>query len=425
VEHTDIVVIGGGAAGMMAALAAREKGAEVTLIEPNEKLGRKLYITGKGRCNLTNDCNPEAVLQNIPNNSRFLYSAVNRFPPAAVKEYFETLGVPLKTERGGRVFPKSDKAADIIDALFFALRRRRVNIIKARAERLIVKEGAVSGVKTEKGIIGCRAAILATGGLSYPLTGSTGEGHLMAAELGHTVLPLKASLVPLVEDGTLCSRMQGLSLRNVTLTVKNMKKKVVFQEQGELLFTHYGLSGPLVLSASAHMQDFDSDHYVAIIDLKPALDEHKLEERILRDFSAQPNRNFQNILEGLLPRLMIPVILDLTGIPGETKVHLVSKQQRRQLVESLKRFRIEILEPRSIDEAIITAGGVKTGEINPGTMMSKKVSGLFFAGELIDVDAYTGGFNLQIAWCTGRVAGESAGDYCKRGNGNAISEHSH
>jgi len=425
VEHTEIVVIGGGAAGMMAALAAREQGAEVTLLEPNDKLGRKLYITGKGRCNLTNDCNPETVLRNVPYNSRFLYSAVNQFPPAAVKEYFEALGVPLKTERGGRVFPKSDKAADVIDALFFALRRNRVKLVKAQAEGLIVEQGVVCGVKTDKGMIACEAAILATGGVSYPLTGSTGDGHRIAAELGHTILPLKPSLIPLVEQGTLCSRMQGLSLRNVMLIVKNEKKKVVFQEQGELLFTHFGLSGPLVLSASAHMRDFDSDQYVAIIDLKPALDEQKLEERILRDFSAQPNRIFQNVLEGLLPRLMIPVILDLTGIPGDTKVHLITKKQRRHLVERLKQFRIDILGSRPIEEGIITAGGVKTGEIQPGSMMSKKVDGLFFAGELIDVDAYTGGFNLQIAWCTGRVAGESAGIYCKGRKEDGIFEHSH
>lgn len=418
-EKTEIVVIGGGAAGMMAAVAARERGAEVTLLEPNEKLGRKLYITGKGRCNLTNDCNPQAVLQNIPHNNRFLYSAVNHFPPSAVMDYFVSLGVPLKTERGGRVFPQSDKAADIIDALFFVLRRNRVKMVKALAEQIILERGAISAVKTEKGIIECEAAILATGGVSYPLTGSTGDGHRIAADLGHTILPLQGSLVPLVEQGTICSRMQGLSLRNVTLTVKNDKKKIVFQEQGELLFTHFGLSGPLVLSASAHMREFDSSHYVAMIDLKPALDEQKLEERILRDFSAQPNRNFQKVLEGLLPRLMIPLILDLTGISGETKVHLVTKQQRRRLVESMKRFRIDILEPRPIEEAIITAGGVKTGEIDPGSMMSKKVDGLFFAGELIDVDAYTGGFNLQIAWCTGRVAGENAADYCRKRKENA------
>jgi len=420
VLETDIVVIGGGAAGMMAALAAREQGAKVTLVEPNEKLGRKLYITGKGRCNLTNDCNPETVLRNVTRNSRFLYSAVAAFPPTAVKDYFEALGVPLKTERGGRVFPQSDKAADVIDALFLALQRRRVTLLKDRATDLVVKDGRIVAVKLTKNTLSCNAVILATGGVSYPLTGSTGEGHELARSLGHSLSPLRPSLVPLVEEGSVCSRMQGLSLRNVMLTVKNQKKKLVFQEQGELLFTHFGLSGPLVLSASAHMQAFGADRYTCILDLKPALDEAKLDERILRDFSAQPNRNLQNVMEGLLPRLMIPVMLDVLGIPGETKVNLITKQQRRAMVEQFKQFRIAIKGPRPIEEAIVTAGGVKTSEIHPGTMMSKLVDGLYFAGELIDVDAYTGGFNLQIAWCTGRVAGQSAADFCKGGSEDAL-----
>jgi len=413
VEQTEIVVIGGGAAGMMAALAAREQGATVTLLEPNEKLGRKLYITGKGRCNLTNDAPAETVLNNIPHNSRFLYSAVNHFPPALVKSYFEALGVALKTERGGRVFPQSDKAADVIDALFFSLKRKRVFVLRDRAEEIILKKGRVAGVKIKTGVLSCQAVILATGGVSYPATGSTGDGHCMAEEVGHTITPLLPSLTPLVEDGTLCSSMQGLSLRNVRLTVKNQKKKIVFEEQGELLFTHFGLSGPLVLSASTHMRNFDTDHYTAIIDLKPALDEQKLDDRLLRDFAEQPNRNIQNVMEGLLPRLMIPVMLDVADIPGNTKIHELTKQHRKRLLENLKQFKIKILEARPLKEAIVTAGGVKTGEINPGTMMSKKIPGLFFAGELIDVDAYTGGFNLQIAWCTGHLAGERAAHYCK------------
>lgn len=412
-EKTDIVVIGGGAAGMMAALAAHEQGATVTLLEPNEKLGRKLYITGKGRCNLTNDAPAETVLSNIPQNSRFLYSAVNHFPPASVKSYFEALGVALKTERGGRVFPKSDKAADVIDALFFSLKRKRVFVLRDRAEELILKKGRIVGVKTKNCVLSCQAAILATGGVSYPSTGSTGEGHYMAQEVGHTIIPLLPSLIPLVEDGTLCSSMQGLSLRNVRLTVKNQKNKIVFEEQGELLFTHFGLSGPLVLSASAHMRDFESNDYKAIIDLKPALDEKKLEDRLLRDFAEQPNRSLQNVMEGLLPRLMIPVMLEVAELPGGTKIHELTKQQRRRLLENMKQFKIKILEARPLKEAIVTAGGVKTGEIHPGTMMSKKIPGLFFAGELIDVDAYTGGFNLQIAWCTGHLAGERAANYCK------------
>lgn len=411
---TEVAVIGGGAAGMMAALAARERGASVTLLEPNEKLGRKLYITGKGRCNLTNDCTPEAVLRNIPHNSRFLYSAVNRFPPSAVKEYFEQLGVPLKTERGGRVFPRSDKAADVIDALFFSLKRKQVKVLHARAETLIVKDGVLCAVGTDRGELPCRAAVLATGGVSYPMTGSTGDGYRIAQAAGHTILPPQGSLVPLMEEGESCRLMQGLSLRNVTLTVKNQKRKVVFEEQGELLFTHFGLSGPLVLSASAHLRDFVSDRYVAIIDMKPALEESKLEERLLREFAAQNNRDLHNILESLLPRLMVPVVLYRCDIPGVTKANAVTKQQRRRLLECLKQFRIELAGPRPVEEAIVTAGGVKTGEIDPKTMMSKKLSGLFLAGELIDVDAYTGGFNLQIAWCTGRVAGESAAEYCSK-----------
>lgn len=415
-EQRELVVIGGGAAGMMAALAAKERGASVTLLEPNEKLGRKLYITGKGRCNLTNDCMPEDVLRSVPHNSRFLYSAVHHFPPSQVKAYFEALGIPLKTERGGRVFPQSDKAADVIDALFFSLQRKRVRVVKSRAVSILTQDGRVCGVKLEKGeSLPAHAVILATGGLSYPLTGSRGDGHWMAQELGHTIVPLRPSLIPLVEDGTLCSRMQGLSLRNVRLTVKNQKKKVLFEEQGELLFTHFGLSGPLVLSASAHL-NFETDEYTAIIDLKPALEDAKLEERMLRDFAEQQNRTIQNVLEGLLPRLMIPVMLEVCDLPGETKIHDVTKQQRRRLLENMKHFRISILEPRPLEEAIVTAGGVKTGEVNPGTMMSKRVEGLFFAGELLDVDAYTGGFNLQIAWCTGHLAGESAAEFVRKGD---------
>ena len=410
--QTQVVVIGGGAAGMMAALSARQAGASVTLLEPNEKLGRKLYITGKGRCNLTNNTTPEGVLNNVPRNGRFLYSAVTKFPPGAVMEYFEKLGVPLKTERGGRVFPCSDKAADVIDALFFALKKEKVTICRARAMGLEMTDGRVTGVKLEDGVLPAGAVILATGGVSYPGTGSTGDGYRFAREAGHKIVEPRASLVPLVEDGDTCARMQGLSLKNVTLTVKNQKKKVVFQEQGEMLFTHFGLSGPLVLSASAH-GDWSKDRYTAIIDLKPALNEAKLEARILRDVSEAPNKAFHNFLEGLAPRLMIPVLCEKADIPPDMPVNTMTKGQRRRLMETMKHFTIPIAGTRPVKEAIITAGGVKTGEIDPGTMMSKKTRGLFLAGEVIDVDAYTGGFNLQIAWCTGRAAGESAARYAE------------
>lgn len=408
-----VVVIGGGAAGMMAALSARQAGAAVTLVEPNEKLGRKLYITGKGRCNLTNNTTVEGVLANVPRNGRFLYSALAKFPPAAVMDYFEGLGVPLKTERGGRVFPRSDRAADVIDALFFALKRARVTVRQGKVTGLAIQDGMLTGVYLNgQEFLSARAAIVATGGVSYPATGSTGDGYRLAEEAGHTIVPPKASLVPLEEVGDTCARMQGLSLKNVTLTLKNQKKKVVFQELGELLFTHFGLSGPLVLSASAHA-NWEKDQYTAVIDLKPALDEGKLEARILRDVGEAPNKAFHNFLEGLAPRLLVPVLCDRADIPPDLPVNAMTKGQRRRLIETMKGFSIPLAGPRPVKEAIITAGGVKTGEVDPGTMMSKKVPGLFFAGEVLDVDAYTGGFNLQIAWCTGRAAGESAARYGK------------
>lgn len=407
-----VVVIGGGAAGMMAALSARRAGARVILVEPNEKLGRKLYITGKGRCNLTNNTTPEGVLRHVPRNGRFLYSAVTRFPPAAVMEYFETLGVPLKTERGGRVFPCSDRAADVIDALFFALKKAGVTLLRDRATALEIQEGRVTGVVLEVQTLAAGAVILATGGLSYPATGSTGDGYRLAQEAGHTIVEPRPSLVPLEEAGDTCARMQGLSLKNVTLTLKNQKKKAVFQEQGEMLFTHFGLSGPLVLSASAHA-NWAKDTYTAVIDLKPALDEERLEARILRDVAQAPNKAFHNFLEGLLPRLLIPVAGERAQISADLPVNAMTRAQRRRLMEVMKHFAIPIAGPRPIKEAIITAGGVKTGEVDPGSMMSKKTAGLFLAGELLDVDAYTGGFNLQIAWCTGRAAGEGAAQYCQ------------
>lgn len=404
---TDIIVVGGGAAGCMAALAAAEQGASVLLLERNPKLGRKLYITGKGRCNVTNDCGADEVLKNVPHNGRFLTSAVKRFPPEQVKGFFTALGVPLKTERGGRVFPQSDRAADIIDALLMALRRSRVDIINERVTGLIGKERA-EGAATERAVYRAKAVILATGGVSYPLTGSTGDGYDMAAAMGHTIVEPKPSLVPLVSKEDHCARMQGLSLRNVSVKVRNSKKKVVFQEQGELLFTHFGLSGPLILSASAHMRDFQNDRYTVCIDLKPALDEKTLDARLLREFGENPNRAFHNVLETLAPRLLVPILAERSGIAETTPVNAVTKEQRRRLLELLKDFRVEIEGPRRVEDAIVTSGGVKVTEVDPKTMESKLVRGLYLAGELLDVDAYTGGFNLQIAWSTGHAAGEAA-----------------
>lgn len=406
----DIIVIGGGAAGCTAALTAAKAGASVLLMERNPKLGRKLYITGKGRCNVTNDSPAEEVLKSVPHNGRFLTSAMTRFPPAEVKALFESLGVPLKTERGNRVFPQSDKSANIIDALLMGLRRARVDILEDRAEMILTEDGAVCGVKAEHSTHRCKAVILATGGVSYPLTGSTGDGYRMAAELGHTIIDPKPSLVPLVAEGDICQRMQGLSLRNVTVKVKNSKGKVIFSELGELLFTHFGLSGPLILSASAHMRDFDTDHYTVSIDLKPALDEQALDARLLRDFGENPNRDFHNVLDGLVPRLLAPILVELAGIPGYTKVNAITKEQRRRLLETLKCLTVSVKGPRPVAEAIITSGGIKVSEVNPNTMESKLTPGLYLAGELLDADAYTGGFNLQIAWSTGHAAGEAAAE---------------
>lgn len=401
------IIIGGGAAGMMAAITAASGGAAVTLLERNQKVGRKLYITGKGRCNVTNDCSAEEVLRCTPCNGKFLYSCMERFAPVNTMEFFKGLGVSLKTERGNRVFPASDKAADIIDVLLKELRRRKVEIIETRATGLIANDGAISGVDTEAGEMYCDAVIVATGGVSYPLTGSTGDGYEMARSLGHTIVEPKGSLVPLTSDDSCCAQMMGLSLKNTGVKIKNTKGKVVYQDQGELLFTHFGLSGPVILSASAHLRRFDREKYTVCLDMKPALDEDKLDARLLREFEEKSNRDFINALDGLLPRAMIPVMVARTGIPPETKVHSITRQQRRTLLETLKCFTIELTGTRPVEEAIITSGGIKVSEIDPKTMQSKLVSGLYFAGEVIDVDAYTGGFNLQIAWATGYAAGQA------------------
>ena len=414
--HYDLIVVGGGAAGMMAAVTAARQGAEVCLVERNPKVGRKLYITGKGRCNVTNHCAAEEVLAAVPRNGRFLYSTMSRTPPAWVEEFFTGLGVPLKVERGNRMFPASDKSADIIDALFRELRRLRVPILQGRVSSLNCREGAVQAVEIgeDKSLTGfsCQAVILATGGLSYPATGSTGDGLRIAAGLGHTVVEPRPSLVPLESDDGFCGRMQGLALKNVLLTIRGRKGKIIYREQGELLFTHFGLSGPLVLSASAHMREFDREQYTCSIDLKPALEEQVLDARLVRELAEGANRNMDHVLGALAPRLLVPVLLERAGIPGDKKARDVTREERRRLLELFKAFSVSVSGPRPIAEAIVTAGGIKVGEIDPKTMASKKVSGLFFAGEMIDVDAYTGGFNLQIAWATGRAAGESAAAFC-------------
>ena len=405
-----IVVIGGGAAGMMAAISAAEKGAAVTLLEPNERLGKKLNITGKGRCNVTNNCSMDELMANIPRNGRFLYSVFSRFSSQDTMAFFEALGVPLKTERGNRVFPQSDSAFDISDAL-----KRRMNKLQVRWERdravsIVADEHGVQRVHGEKRDYEAQAVILATGGVSYPGTGSTGDGYRMAQELGHTIVDPVGSLVPL-ESGDACSgKMKGLAQKNVELTVLNKKNKAVFREFGEMLFTHFGVSGPLVLSASAHLRNWGKDEYRMVIDLKPALDEQKLEARILRDLAEQSNRDAEKIVAGLVPHSMVAVVLDKLALPAGLKAHSVTREQRRALVELLKKFPVSVTGPRPVREAIVTSGGIKVGEVQPATMESKKVPGLYFAGEILDADAYTGGFNLQIAWATGRQAGISAAE---------------
>ena len=404
--NNSVFVVGGGAAGMMAAITAAENGAQVTLLERNDRLGKKLYITGKGSCNVTNDCAPEDFFPNVPRNPRFLYSAIYAFPPREVMAWFEARGCALKTERGNRVFPQSDKSASVIDALRAELRRLGVRVLQERALDIVTQDGAVCGIETDGGFHKTERVILATGGCSYPQTGSTGDGYRMLEKLGHTIVPPVGSLVPLVEKGYDCKQMQGLALKNVALRLVNQKGKTVFEEFGELLFTHFGLSGPVVLSASAHMNEKDA--YTVLLDLKPALDEQKLDLRLLRDFEKFQNRDFENALVELLPKSMIPVIVRRSGIPAEEKVHSITREQRRALLELMKRFPVEIACKAPVEEAIVTSGGVKVSEIEPGTMQSKRVRGLYAAGELLDVDAYTGGFNLQIAWATGRAAGLAA-----------------
>ena len=411
-----IAIIGGGAAGMMASIFAARRGVEVHVYEKNEKTGKKLYITGKGRCNLTNACDMEELLESVKSNKKFLYSAFYGFDNTRVCDLLEQAGCPLKTERGNRVFPVSDSAFDVSAALERRLKALRVRIVRDRAVSLEIADGTVRGVAGERGSYPADGVILATGGVSYPGTGSTGDGHRLAAEAGHTVTPLRGSLVPLqgvIAPGIPCVRLQGLSLRNIGLTVFENNKKL-YTDFGELLFTHFGVSGPLILSASAHMRYFDKKQYRLEIDLKPALDEQQLDKRLLSDFGKYANHDFQNALDDLLPQKLIPVVVQLSEIPGRQKVHDLTREQRQSLLRVLKHFPVEISAPCPVEDAIVTSGGVKVSEIDPKSMESKLVKELHFAGELIDTDAYTGGFNLQIAWATGRLAGQSAA--CERNN---------
>lgn len=398
----DGIVIGGGPAGMLAAITAARQGSRVLLLEKNDRLGKKLLITGKGRCNVTNHCAPQEVLQNTPRNGRFLYSAMEAFSPEQVMAFFEENGCPLKTERGNRVFPVTDKSSSVLDCLKQQLRAAGVTVKTARVTEICVTDGVVTGVTTTDEVIPASWVILATGGVSYPTTGSTGDGYKMAQALGHTLVTPEGSLVPLETEGPDCPDMQGLSLRNVGVKLLNAKGKTIYKDFGELLFTHFGISGPTVLSASAHLQ---GDGCKLLIDLKPALDEGKLNDRLLRDLEVYRNRSMENALTDLLPRSMIPVILRKLSIEPALQANSLKKEQRRALIELLKAFPVIITGKRPVAEAIITTGGIKVSEVDPKTMQSKKVPGLFFAGEILDCDAYTGGFNLQIAWATAYAAG--------------------
>ena len=403
----DGIVIGGGPAGMFAAITAASRGEKVLLLEKMDRLGKKLLITGKGRCNVTNRCSAQEVLQNTPRNGRFLYSAMTAFPPEKTISFFEEHDCPLKTERGNRVFPVTDRSQSILDCLQRELRRQKVTVIQEAVSQILVKDGKVCGVQTTKAVYDARWVILATGGVSYPATGSTGDGYAMAKGLGHTVVAQEGNLVPLEVVGPDCKQMQGLSLRNVGVKLLNAKGKVLYKDFGELLFTHFGISGPTVLSASCHLK---GEGCKILIDLKPALEETKLDDRILRDLELYQNRSMENALTDLLPRSMIPVVLRRLEIDPEMQANSLTRQKRRAMVELLKAFSLEISGKRPVSEAIITSGGIKVSEIDPKTMESRLISGLYFAGEIIDCDAYTGGFNLQIAWATAYASGSSAAE---------------
>lgn len=396
---------------MMAAGTAAERGMSVALIEKNQRMGRKLLITGKGRCNVTNDCTRDNFFANIPVNPKFLFSCFSKFNSQDVMSFFEEHGVKLKVERGNRVFPISDKSSDINDALVRYCRQGGVNFIQDTVTKVNSDEGVLTSVNLKSGgSIDCTSCIVATGGLSYPVTGSTGDGYKFAVSNGHKVIPAKPSLVPLVIQGNECRDAQGLSLKNIAITVREAESgKQIYNDFGEMLFTHFGMSGPVILSASSHMRSLDKN-YIISIDLKPALSVEQLDARIQRDFSENINKDFGNSLSKLLPQKIISVIIKRTGIPYNTKINSITREQRMKLIEVLKNFEFTVVGFRPIDEAIITSGGVDVSQIKPGTMESKLVSGLYFAGEVLDVDAHTGGYNLQIAFATGRCAGIAAAE---------------
>ena len=404
----NVIIIGGGAAGMLAGVSSARSGNKVTIIEKMNSCGKKLLITGKGRCNITNSTDINGFMENIPCNSKFLYSVLNNFDNNDIIDLLEKEGVKTKVERGGRIFPVSDKSKDVLNALLNILKKLNVKILtNTKVEKIIVNNGAVSGVKLSSGEeLSADKVILATGGKSYSVTGSTGDGYKMAEELGHTVTDIKPSLVPLVSKNKECMDLQGLSLRNVRVTLKD-KNKIIYQDFGEMLFTHYGVSGPVILSASAHLIRYKNacellkQNAIKLeIDLKPALSEEKLDLRILRDFEDIKNKEFKNSLDKLLPQKLIPVVIENTKINPKKQVNEITKEERQRIIKQLKCFEISINGVRQIEEAIITSGGISIKEINPKTMGSKIIKGLYFAGEIIDVDALTGGFNLQIAWST-------------------------
>ena len=405
----DVIIVGGGAAGLMAAGRAARRGYAVTVVERNERPARKVMITGKGRCNVTNNCSVQECVAQVLTNGRFLYSAFSAFSPQDTMAFFEEQGVPLKTERGNRVFPCSDKAVDIVDALVHYAKSSGVKFRTGRVTSLCIEDGVCTGVMLESGeTLSAFAVVVCTGGCSYPGTGSTGDGYVLAKQAGHTVIPPRPSLVPLTVCEDWCPDLQGLSLKNSALSVVDTETgKTIYRDFGEMLFTHYGVSGPMILSASAHMRAPENGRYRLEIDIKPALSPEQVDARLVREFEEQKNTCVGNALSAVLPRSLIPVMLRLAELPGERKCHSVSKEQRRRLGALLKRLPLTVSGFRPLSEAIVTAGGVSVREISASTMESKLVSGLYFAGEVLDVDAYTGGFNLQIAFSTGTLAGET------------------